>query len=263
MRKEQFIELLELLYSLKRIDARLMQRLIDQFDDIDTGMLPVVLTVDDLTAVELVEIELALLLLFGLSSLKELRFHEVARQLRIGFENDIRAVALPSGRAGSLKAWQAGVLDVIRKYYATMTLIGYRGEFSDVVTARLNGELRNVERYLMALSGEILVSQLNERPFSERLTQHRALLFGGAGWMLGHWANEMDGGDVGWVVDYIDVDDHRTCNPCRVAGRESPYLPGEGPMPGVICLGRYYCRCERVLRYDIDAYMRLIGVGNQ
>ncbi len=76
-------------------------------------------------------------------------------------------------------------------------------------------------------------------------------------------ASLVDDGTLGrgWVVDYISRDDVRTCTNCLEAQRQGPYLPGQGPMPGAVCLGRHRCRCRREYRYDPVMYARLTGAA--
>ena len=65
-----------------------------------------------------------------------------------------------------------------------------------------------------------------------------------------------EGAGPGWIVEYIAQDDDRTCSPCSDA--QGYYLPGDGPYPGQICLGRHHCRCRRVPVYDPEIYATLI-----
>ena len=65
--------------------------------------------------------------------------------------------------------------------------------------------------------------------------------------------------DEGTVIDYIAVDDGATCSPCAQAERAGPYLPGQGPMPGGVCLGGGHCRCVRKSRRDGETAAELRG----
>lgn len=92
---------------------------------------------------------------------------------------------------------------------------------------------------------------------TEKQMIERAKLYAGIPravfWM---YAEESEGG-YGWVSQYIDKDDDRTCEKCEKA--RGFYLPGTGPMPGVVCLARGKCRCRRVMVYNLAEWERLRG----
>ena len=67
-----------------------------------------------------------------------------------------------------------------------------------------------------------------------------------------------DGSAPGVVIRYVAIDDAGTCSPCHNA--QGYYLPGQGPYPGQICLGRHHCRCRRETLYDPAMYFSLLGV---
>lgn len=100
---------------------------------------------------------------------------------------------------------------------------------------------------LIALEEQVRATPLNDR--SEAAIGARLSLYSGSGraeWFRGH---EEDTGE-GDVVDYVSLDDNSTCYPCLLAEENGPYLPGVGPFPGEVCLGRGRCRCKRVVRHD-------------
>lgn len=86
----------------------------------------------------------------------------------------------------------------------------------------------------------------------------RLAMYSGAGRGLYFGISEAEEGeDAGWIVLYHARDDSGTCSPCSAAAAGSPYLPGNGPMPGDVCLGGGACRCWRELVFDPDAYASL------
>jgi hypothetical protein len=87
----------------------------------------------------------------------------------------------------------------------------------------------------------------------------RSDLYSGAGRAKWFRADE-EGSPDGIVIDYFAIDDAGTCAPCHKADSESPYLPGTGPMPGEVCLGRGRCRCVRVPRRSMTEWRRLSGI---
>jgi len=69
----------------------------------------------------------------------------------------------------------------------------------------------------------------------------------------------MGGGRSGWVIAYRVNHDESLCSACLDA--EGYYLPGDGPMPGEVCLGGGQCRCWREDVYDPVLWAQLAGVG--
>lgn len=61
--------------------------------------------------------------------------------------------------------------------------------------------------------------------------------------------------EPGFVIEYVSLDDNGTCSPCIDA--EGFYLPGEGPLPGEVCLGHGHCRCRRNQIFDAALYAEL------
>lgn len=88
---------------------------------------------------------------------------------------------------------------------------------------------------------------------------NRAASYSGAGRGLFFAGLESGGAESGpgWVIHYQINHDERLCSGC--ADAEGYYLPGQGPMPGDVCLGGGFCRCERVPMFDEAMYRRLGG----
>ena len=83
---------------------------------------------------------------------------------------------------------------------------------------------------------------------------NRMAQYGARGRAIFQAAEQYDGESTGygWIVRYIARDDDRTCGPCSEA--QGYYLPGTGPYPGEICLGRHRCRCRRRPVFAPDIY---------
>lgn len=98
-------------------------------------------------------------------------------------------------------------------------------------------------------------------PLSMGQIAERAALYGGIGRTLFFQSFEaqrqIDTG-AGWVIYYQAREDANTCSRCLAA--QGYYLPGQGPYPGQVCLGRHHCRCRRITVYDPARYAELTGL---
>lgn len=106
----------------------------------------------------------------------------------------------------------------------------------------------------------VAVRALQGKPLSEAAIAQRAAQYGGVG--RAAFYTGMEGSATtqrGYVARYVARDDDRTCVRCLDAEARGPYLPGDGPKPGDVCLGRHRCRCTRELVYDPAAWARLTG----
>ena len=92
---------------------------------------------------------------------------------------------------------------------------------------------------------EELAEELRGRPMTEDEIAARARQYKGEAFAE-YWRKseeQVESDDV--IVRYVSQDDGATCQPCRVAEDQGPYLAGAGPMPGAVCLGGGHCRCVR------------------
>ena len=90
-----------------------------------------------------------------------------------------------------------------------------------------------------------LAEDLRGQPMSEDQIAARARQYKGEAYAE-YWRKteeQVQSDDV--IVRYVSQDDGATCQPCRVAEDQGPYLPSRGPMPGSVCLGGGHCRCVR------------------
>lgn len=179
---------------------------------------------------------------------KLLRSQFEASTTRLGFGIVEGAIAITT--------WQRGMQTALSNYSRQMAVAG-AGKMPSVVTQSVIEEkLAEQWSYLQRFATQIMVGKVANSQMSDMAVISRSTLYGGAGWGSYFIANEEQGG-VGWVANYISLDDRRTCSPCVDAARGGPYLLGQGPMPGTICLGGGACRCRRETVYDPVAYARL------
>lgn len=190
----------------------------------------------------------------------------LANRLQDAYGQEARrlAEAMIDGRI-TLPQWQRGMADAIRRHLIAQSAAG-RGIVGQAELVRLQGLAVEELAYLSRFSDGIALAQAQGRPWSLAQIQHRAVSYAGTGrgeFWRGLEAAEIEDdpeGGVGWVVDYNALDDGVTCGPCLDADAAGPYLMGDGPFPGQVCLGRENCRCTRTARFDPDAYAALAGL---
>lgn len=137
--------------------------------------------------------------------------------------------------------------------------IAARNELAENAEAAARRQLREEGEEVTEEAVEELAEEFRARKMTTDQVAARSRMYKGRGYETFWRKNEeqIEGSDV--VVDYRAVDDSATCGPCQAAEAGSPYLPGEGPMPGSICLGGGHCRCERTRRVDAEAAAQLSG----
>lgn len=193
-----------------------------------------------------------------------------ANRLITGAQTEFEAMArglatqLSTGRI-TVAQWQLGIEGAIRTHIVQQAGIGGG---STVLTPRQWAEVERImgeqTAYLSRFADTVALRQGQGAPLSEAYIGNRAEAYGGVGRGLGFSELEaalVEDGSLpgGWVCDYISMDDSATCTACLEAQRQGPYLPGRGPFPGQVCLGRQRCRCRREYRYDPVTYARLTG----
>jgi hypothetical protein len=106
---------------------------------------------------------------------------------------------------------------------------------------------------------EELAEDLRGRPMTEDEIAARARQYKGKAYAE-YWRKseeQVESDDV--IVRYVSQDDGATCQPCRVAEEQGPYLPSRGPMPGSVCLGGGHCRCVRRREVNPEVAAELRG----
>lgn len=189
-----------------------------------------------------------LLLLLGAKAVRGLTPAQQRRTrmlLRDKFNGDVArlAAAITSG-AITLDVWQTSLATASGDYARSMAVAGAGKLPSAAVQDSVETSLAAQEPFLSGFAEAIAVGGLSVAQITAR-----SVLYGAAGWAA-HWmATESVQQDY-TVVFYEARDDRRTCGPCLDAERGGPYRVGRAPLPGSICRGGGYCRCN--LRYVVD-----------
>lgn len=176
-------------------------------------------------------------------------FEQAAAQLAAQLANNSLTIA----------AWQTALLaEVERHILQQMMLANGNQALTPAQLARLERMVWEQSAWLQRFADQAALRFNQETPWSEAYLAHRAAMYGGVGRAEFYRSGEeAQGWGEGWVIEYIAVDDRGTCSPCHNA--QGLYLPGQGPYPGEICLGRGACRCRRVAQHRPEIYVRLAG----
>ena len=118
--------------------------------------------------------------------------------------------------------------------------------------------VRLQQAYATRFADQYALSVVRGNPWTPEYIVNRSMMYSGPmrAFAFQQWEITAQAGD-GWVYMYIAVDDSNTCSPCIQAAAQGPYLAGQGPFPGDICLGKHRCRCSRVAVYDPEIFERL------
>jgi hypothetical protein len=171
-------------------------------------------------------------------------------------EGRLRALADTSSTS-SVRAWQTAMRDGITAHILDQAMLGRGAAVANHdpapdVLEHLNDVIQEQTARLSRFADYRAARSLVGRPLTPEYLAARAALYTGQGraeWFKGAEESAAETDD-GWVVDYIANDDASTCQPCKDAEQDSPYLPSAGAFPGEVCEGRGRCRCERQLRYS-------------
>lgn len=178
-------------------------------------------------------------------------FDRVKEQTREVLQSDFDRIVteLAPRAATDLQAWSGAMAASITGYLIAQ-VIAARGR-PLLPTESLVLERGPILDQMDYLDG--FTRHLRDHDVTEAYIISRAKLYGGAGRALWYRTAE-EAAPIGWVVDYVSVDDSGTCLPCVVSEIQGPYLFGHGPFPGEVCLGRGRCRCRREPRFDRTAW---------
>ena len=214
----------------------------------------------------------ALLLLLGRDTLQA-SFAQRLRDvdtIQDSFAKDARQYAekLTEGEL-TVAQWQRRLFDTYKKTVVQQSLAGLgKEDLTDEQRERLEEKIRTDAAYMSRFADVVAFQLMIDEELSEAYIANRSENYGGTGRgeffeSLGAAVLLLNGGN-GWVERYYAVDDRKTCPACVDAGQlrsggVAYYLPGQGPMPGIICYGRSRCRCRRVPEYNPAIYRQLIG----
>jgi len=182
-------------------------------------------------------------------------------ELQAVFERRVRRIAAQLvNNELTVAQWQTAITNEMRQHlYQQMMLGSRRMVLSPEQIARADDILQMQTAYLQRFADEVSASRGLGQPLSELQIGARSEQYGGfaRGELFRQAETDALLAEPGWVVRYNALDDAGTCGPCSEA--QAYYLPGQGPMPGEICLGRSRCRCERVPEYNPAIYAQLTG----
>lgn len=169
-------------------------------------------------------------------------------------KRDVAALTSLASGIGSIQSFQQDFSSQVQRSILRQWIGGARqGDWPSTIDEMINEQLAYVERF----AADIHFRQQVERPLSLAEIVNRAAMYAGAAWAASYMGNEYGDNRYGWVYEYQPIDDNKTCRQCSDA--KGYYLPGQGPMPGQICLGGWRCRCRRVEVYSPEIYDRLRG----
>lgn len=213
---------------------------------------------------------LLLALLLGLETVEEARFalaglpavrrRAVRELLQKEFEQEAAELAVRLRRTGNVRQWHRSMQQAVSRHTLEQANLGAAGRrLPRAYRTHLDTILRYHTGRLSRFADQVAIAKAKGELQSEAYLRWRSQMYAGAGRAEFFRADEIlgSGRGVGWVADYIAVDDNATCTPCRDAQREGPYLEGSGPMPGEVCLGRHRCRCRRERRFAPVEYAAL------
>jgi hypothetical protein len=203
---------------------------------------------------------------------------DIAQQAMEAFDADVRDFAREAVQ-GNIRGrdWHSRMIVRLRQHLLQQAQLGKGAPMTPAELESLQETMREEARYLKRFADEVavrneltesaeevarrrlkregrevteeavqeLVEDLRGRAMTEDEIAARARQYKGSSYAE-YWKQregQVDSDDV--IIRYEAVDDGATCSPCAAAERNGPYLPGEGPFPGDVCLGGGHCRCVR------------------
>lgn len=276
MNRQAFIHLLSRLVADQELTEDQARKLVAQFD---AGTLPAEwqLPLDSDVAIrgrkeenEAVALALLLLLLSGQHvKLRPGMSYYTAERMASMVQDAFAVLVLAYARmlaAGekNLADWQATMLDAIEQHVIQQMMLGNgQPRLTDEQRTELDAIMLEQSAFLGRFADlnalGMAVDSLSEEAIARRSRSYGGVARGA--FFLAFSVAALARGDAGagWVDEFVARDDRGTCGPCHAA--QGFYLPGQGPMPGIVCLGRDNCRCQRIPRYLPNEYARLTGGG--
>lgn len=263
MDRDELLNRLALLFDEGKLALEEAQELLRQYD---AGML-------NEADLPLTRAEERLIMLMALNLVNQSAYLAQARRrirgttgavrIRLGlsdlFEEAMRPVSgILTNMDPDIRRWHDSMGRVIRDNAYSMAEAALGRRLFETEANRIRDSLSSQFGYLERFADEIAFRRLIGRPMSEAQIYDRSRQY--AGFAVGLFyrlREEPFRRQRGYVAKYIPVDDGGTCRPCHDAGVEMYYLPGEGPMPGEVCVARGKCRCRRIIEFNIAVYERL------
>jgi hypothetical protein len=156
------------------------------------------------------------------------------------------------------RRWHEDMAEGVRGQILRNMQLGVGRDLNEEELARARELVGEQSGYLKRFAEEVSARKAAGRPMSEAQVASRSRMYAGVAYGEFYKQAESFYGE-GYIVEYKAVDDGGTCSPCHEAEDESPYLPGDGPMPGLVCRGRGQCRCLRQREYDPEQAAAMRG----
>lgn len=180
--------------------------------------------------------------------------------LQDGFEADARRLAGELVKSGDVAKWQRKMGARVIQHMVEQRTLGAGRPLRESELRQMGAAVKEQLAYLSRFADEVAVRGLQGKPLSEAAIAQRAAMYGGVGRAAYSYGAESEYTSRPGFVSYYDAkDDDHCCLRCIEAEARGPYLVGQGPLPGSVCLGRHRCRCTRRVVYDPAAWERLTG----
>jgi hypothetical protein len=171
--------------------------------------------------------------------------------LRANYEQTVQGLANSvSGGTMALATWTDEMQLAYGGYARQMAVAGAGTLPDDAMRAVVDTRIREQEPFLARFARLVAAGALSVRAIAAR-----AKLYGNVG-HAAYWQAQGSSAQTGYIERWISQDDQHVCINCAPLHNRT-FLPGQGTMPGEVCLG--ICRCSRVLEYNPDEYRRLSG----
>jgi len=258
MNREELVERLEMLVRVRIISIIEAQAIVELFDNGDITDEELPLPYGDVG-------EFTKLLDFIGQRL--FSFALLGRSFRSRIETSFDFIERHNSRAGEIvsrltrqdrgvRNWHRNMSETISVHLVEMATFGNGRILGRAQLTSLEPVMLEQASFLARFADELAFRRLIGRPMSQGRILDRSRQYASRG--IEQFYRFMEGSYIrGVVVDYIPVDDGGTCFPCHSSGLEGPYLPGQGPFPGLICVAKGKCRCRRVPRFDIATWRAL------
>ncbi len=172
------------------------------------------------------------------------RREAIANRLQTKLEKSASRFARLATKKGSrTRTAQRYFKREVRIYMLQMAIAGKGSPLTPSELRRLEKKIMKQEQYLQKFCDKISVNRMKKTPLSVNAIRSQAELYAGQGRAeFFRFAGKTDA--TGNTVEkYVAV--AGACRNCQPHNGKY-FLPGSGPMPGEICLGKGRCRCRRV-----------------
>ena len=156
----------------------------------------------------------------------------------------------------TMREWHARMRDAIVAFGVEAAVIARGGpllpEERGALQAEVDQQMGFLRRYADTAAVREALDEMEETEtiaLSEPQMQNRSSQYAYLGIAV-FWSTIRQEQDDGMIARYISQDDGGTCIPCLDADMSGPYLPGNVPTPGVVCVANGRCRC--VIEFERD-----------